>query len=333
MTLSSGTKLGPYEVLSPLGAGGMGEGYRARDSKLERDVAIKVLPAHLTADPEALGRFEREAKAVAALAYPNILSIYDFGTHEGVSYAVMELLEGETLRDKLDAGAVSQRQAVDWAQQIARGLSAAHGKGIVHRDLKPENVFVTKDGHVKILDFGIAKRVEKAEEQTSAPTGSKRTAPGTVMGSVGYMSPEQVRGLPVDHRTDIFSFGAMLYEMLSGRKAFRRDTTSDTMAAIMRDEPPELTESGRNIPSSLDHIVKHCLEKDRENRFQSARDLAFDLSEMSGATAAVSGAQAAVKTSSRARIIAVAAVLVLAAVGLILWKRPGSTASSASAGV
>ena len=308
--------------------------YRARDSKLDRDVAIKVLPAQLTADPEALARFEREAKAVAALAHPNILSIYDFGTHEGISYAVTELLEGETLRDKLDAGAVSQRQAVDWAQQIARGLSAAHGKGIVHRDLKPENVFVTKDGHVKILDFGIAKRVEKAEEQTSAPTGSKRTAPGTVMGSVGYMSPEQVRGLPVDHRTDIFSFGAMLYEMLSGRKAFRRDTTSDTMAAIMRDEPPELAESGRNIPPSLDHIVKHCLEKDRENRFQSARDLAFDLSELSATTAPLSVAQAAVKPSPRKSVLlAVAAALVLATVGVLLWKRPGSTASSASPGV
>src|SRR5215467_11978211 len=226
MTLSTGARLGPYEIVSPLGAGGMGEVYRARDAKLERDVAIKVLPSHLTSDPTALARFEAEAKAVAALSHPNILAIHDFGKADGVSYAVTELLEGETLRDKLDAGAVSQKQAVDWAQQIARGLSAAHGKGVVHRDLKPENVFVTSEGHVKILDFGIAKRVEKAEEQTSAPTGSKRTAPGTVMGSVGYMSPEQVRGLPVDHRTDIFSFGAMLYEMLSGRKAFRRDTAA-----------------------------------------------------------------------------------------------------------
>src|SRR5262249_17103957 len=266
MTLTAGSRLGPYEVLSPLGAGGMGEVYRARDSKLDRDVAIKVLPPELTSDPEALARFEREAKAVAALSHPNILAIHDFGTHGGVSYAVMELLEGETLRGKLDSGPISQKQAVDYALQIAKGLSAAHGKGIVHRDLKPENVFVTKDGHVKILDFGIAKRVETGDEQTSAPTGGGGTAPGTVMGQVGYMAPEQVRGLPVDHRSDIFSLGAILYELLSGRKAFKRETSSDTIAAILKEEPAELTQSGRNIPPALDHIVKHCLEKDRENR-------------------------------------------------------------------
>ena len=283
MTLSAGTRLGPYEILSPLGAGGMGEVYRARDSKLERDVAIKVLPQSLAADPDALARFEREAKAVAALSHPNILAIHDFGTHEGTAYAVMELLEGETLRGKLDAGPIPQKQAVDYALQIAKGLSAAHEKGIVHRDLKPENLFVTKDGHVKILDFGLAKRVEAVApgEETSAPTGSGHTEPGTVMGTVGYMSPEQVRGLPVDHRSDIFSFGAILYEMLSGKKAFKRDTASDTMAAILREEPPELTESGRNISPALDHIVRHCLEKDRDNRFQSAKDIAFALSEAS----------------------------------------------------
>src|SRR5690349_9411169 len=209
MSLASGTRLGPYEILAPIGAGGMGEVYRARDRKLDRDVAVKVLPAQLTSNPDALARFEREAKAVAALSHPNILAIHDFGTHEGVSYAVTELLEGETLRGKLDGATVTQKQAVDWALQIAKGLSAAHGKGVVHRDLKPDNVFVTNDGHVKILDFGLAKRVDAAPaEQTSAPTGTGggHTEPGTVMGTMGYMSPEQVRGLPVDARTDIFSF-------------------------------------------------------------------------------------------------------------------------------
>jgi TolB-like protein/Tfp pilus assembly protein PilF len=281
MTLSAGTRLGPYEILSPLGAGGMGEVYRARDRKLDRDVAVKVLPQSVAADPDTLARFEREAKAVAALSHPNILSIFDFGSQEGVSYAVMELLEGETLRGKLDSGPISQKQAVDYALQVARGLSAAHEKGIVHRDLKPENLFVSRDGHVKILDFGLAKRVETVApgKETSAPTRSDQTEPGTVMGTVGYMSPEQVKGLPVDHRSDIFSFGTILYELLSGRRAFKRDTNAETMAAIMRDRPAELSESGRNISPALDRIVQHCLEKDREHRFQSARDIAFNLSE------------------------------------------------------
>src|SRR6202011_917826 len=202
MTLSAGTRLGLYEILSPLGAGGMGEVYRARDKKLDRDVAVKVLPESVAADPDALARFEREAKAVAALSHQNILAIHDFGNQKGVAYAVMELLEGETLRGKLDAGPIPQKQAVDYALQVAKGLSAAHEKGIVHRDLKPENLFVTKDGHVKILDFGLAKRIESVApgEETSAPTVSGHTEPGTVMGTVGYMSPEQVRGIPVDHR-------------------------------------------------------------------------------------------------------------------------------------
>ncbi|HYT32605.1 MAG TPA: serine/threonine-protein kinase, partial [Thermoanaerobaculia bacterium] len=273
MTLSAGTRLGPYEILSPLGVGGMGEVYRARDSKLKRDVAIKVLPQSLTADADALARFEREALAVAALSHPNILAIHDFGTHEGTAYAVTELLEGETLRGKLDTGPMTQKQAVDCALQVVKGLSAAHEKGIVHRDLKPENLFVTRDGHVKILDFGLAKKVDAVApgKETDAPTGSGHTEPGTVMGTMGYMSPEQVRGLPVDHRSDLFSFGAILYELLSGKRAFKRDTASDTIAAILKEEPPELTQSGRNISPALDHIVKHCLEKGRENRFQSAK--------------------------------------------------------------
>ena len=267
----------------------MGEVYRARDNKLDRDVAIKVLPQSVATDPDTLARFEREAKAVAALSHPNILSIFDFGVAAGIAYAVMELLEGETLRGKLDAGPITQKQAVDYALQVARGLSAAHGKGIVHRDLKPENLFVSRDGHLKILDFGLAKRVETVAEM-SAPTRSGHTEPGTIMGTAGYMSPEQVKGLPVDHRSDIFSFGTILYELLSGKRAFKRETNAETMAAIMRDEPPELSESGRNISPALDRIVKHCLEKDRDHRFQSASDIAFNLLEQSS-TSGTSGAR------------------------------------------
>jgi TolB-like protein/Tfp pilus assembly protein PilF len=287
VSLSPETKLGPYVVIAPLGAGGMGEVYRARDSKLDRDVAIKVLPQSVAADPDSLARFEREAKAVAALSHQNILAIHDFGTQDGIAYAAMELLEGETLRGKLDAGPITQKQAVDYALQVAKGLSAAHEKGIVHRDLKPENLFVLRDGHLKILDFGLAKKVEAVApgQETSAPTGSGHTEPGTVMGTAGYMSPEQVKGFPVDHRSDIFSFGTILYELLSGKKAFKRDTNAETMAAILLKEPPELSESGRHISPALDRIVKHCLEKDRDRRFQSARDIAFSLSEQSSPAA------------------------------------------------
>ncbi len=338
MTLSAGTKLGPYEILAPLGAGGMGEVYRARDKKLDRDVAVKVLPQTVAADPDALARFEREAKAVAALSHPNILAIHDFGTHEGTAYAVTELLEGETLRGKLDGAAVTHKQAVDWALQIARGLSAAHGKGVVHRDLKPDNIFVTNDGHVKILDFGLAKRVDVApDHHTNAPTGSGgHTEPGAVMGTMGYMSPEQLRGLPVDHRTDIFSLGAILYELLSGRKAFKRDSASDTIAAILMQEPPELTQSGRNISPALDHIVRHCLEKDRENRFQTAKDVAFAVSEASSSTTAVTGGAQAVMAAPRRKgliWIAVAAVIGLAVAGLILSRRTRTAPGAAASGV
>ncbi len=320
MTLPAGTRLGPYEVLALLGAGGMGEVYRARDAKLKRDVAIKVLPQSLAADPDALARFEREALAVAALSHPNILAIHDFGNEDGVVYAVMELLEGETLRDKLDAGPIPQKRAVDYALQIARGLSAAHEKGIVHRDLKPENLFVTRGDHLKILDFGLAKKVAVVApgQEKDVSTLSVYTEPGTVMGTASYMSPEQVRGLPVDHRSDIFSFGAILYELLSGKRAFRRATVSDTMAAIMRDEPAEL---GRGVPVTLDHIVQHCLEKDRDNRFQSAKDIAFDLSEVSGPTV-TSDVQTVVRAAGTSRIlIAAAAIAVLCVAGVFLLRR------------
>jgi eukaryotic-like serine/threonine-protein kinase len=315
----------------------MGEVYRARDAKLERDVAIKVLPEHLISDPDALARFEREAKAVAALSHPNILAIHDFGKQNGTVYAVTELLEGETLRGKLDGSSVPQGRAVEWALQIARGLSAAHGKGVVHRDLKPENVFVTRDGHVKILDFGLAKKADDgSHEKTNAPTSSGHTTPGTVMGTMGYMSPEQLRGLAVDHRSDIFSFGAILYELLSGRKAFKRDTASDTIAAVLKEEPPELTVTGRNISPALDHIVRHCLEKDREDRFQSAKDVAFALSEASSPTTTVTSGVHVVpaeKPGGKKWIIAAAVVVVLAAAGLFLWKqaKPGVAAPASGA--
>ncbi len=287
--MNPGTRLGPYEILAPLGAGGMGEVYRARDSKLKREVAIKVLPESLAKDADALARFEREAHAVAALNHPNILSIHDFGNENGVAYAAMELLEGETLRSRLDGGALPQRRAVEIAIQIARGLAAAHEKGIIHRDLKPENVFLTADGRVKVLDFGLAKRVGMESAGTNAPTTPAATEPGTVMGTVGYMSPEQVRGRDVDARTDIFAFGAILYEMLSGRRAFKGDSHVETLNAILKEEPPELLESGLHVSPALDRIVRHCLEKSPEARFHSAGDVAFDLENLSTTSSAASG--------------------------------------------
>ena len=261
----------------------MGEVYRARDERLDRDVAIKVLPAAVASDPKALARFEREAKAVAALSHPNILTIFDFGTDGGVTYAVTELLEGETLRSRLASGRIPQKDALDYALQIVRGLAAAHERGVVHRDIKPENIFVAPRGHVKILDFGLAKLEEGPPpgDQTNTPTASVHTDAGTVMGTVGYMSPEQAMGEVLDARSDIFSFGAVLYEMLSGSRPFSRPTVGGTIAAILKDDPPELSESGGNVSPLLDRVVRHCLEKDRNRRFQSAQDIAFALLEAS----------------------------------------------------
>src|SRR5262249_26520365 len=235
-----GTRLGPYEILSPLGAGGMGEVYRARDTRLGRDVAVKVLPTSFSSDKDRLHRFEQEACAAGALNHPNILSIHDIGTHDGAPYVVSELLEGETLRKRLSGTTLPQRRAIDFALQMAHGLAAAHEKGIVHRDLKPENIFITNDGRVKILDFGLAKLTQANgnEQQTNIPTRRADTDPGVVIGTVGYMSPEQVRGQTVDHRSDIFAFGAVLYEMLSGQRAFHGQSPADTMSAILREEPP-----------------------------------------------------------------------------------------------
>ncbi len=275
MPLAPSTRLGPYEILSPLGAGGMGEVYRARDSRLDRDVAIKILPERLAHDPQALTRFEREAKAVAALSHSNILAIYDIGSEGGFTYAVTELLEGETLRSRLSRGALDWRKAVETGIAIADGLSAAHAKGIIHRDLKPENTFLTEDGRVKILDFGLARSTgtstaEKAEAQTV-------TEEGMILGTAGYMSPEQVRGTPADARSDIFSLGCVLYEMIAGKRAFSRETSAQTMAAILEVQPAELVTSGKQVPAGLGQVIAHCLEKNPQERFHSAHDLALAL--------------------------------------------------------
>ncbi len=282
MALTAGTKLGPYEIVSPLGAGGMGEVYRSRDPRLKREVAIKVLPQAFSLDADRLRRFEQEALATAALNHPNILAVFDIGTSEGSPYVVSELLEGETLRERLRGGSIAVRKALDYALQIAQGLAAAHEKGIIHRDLKPENLFVTKDGRVKILDFGLAKLTQaEPGTDTSLPTATHGTEAGVVMGTAGYMSPEQVRGVALDPRSDIFSFGAILHEMLSGKRAFHGDTTADTMSAILKEDPPDLNETNRNVSPALERVVQHCLEKNPEQRFHSARDVAFDLETLS----------------------------------------------------
>jgi eukaryotic-like serine/threonine-protein kinase len=271
-------------MLAPLGAGGMGEVYRARDTRLGRDVAVKVLPSTFSADADRLRRFEQEACAAGALNHPNILIVHDIGTHDGSPYVVSEFLEGETLRKRMSGAALAPRSAIDYALQIAHGLAAGHGKGIVHRDLKPDNIFITKDGRVKILDFGLAKltHADAGQPQTEIPTRRVDTGPGVVMGTVGYMSPEQVRGQAVDHRSDIFSFGAILYEMLSGRRAFHGESAADTMSAVLKEDPPDLSDTNQNISPALERLVNHCLEKNPEARFHSARDLAFALEALSG---------------------------------------------------
>jgi serine/threonine protein kinase/Tfp pilus assembly protein PilF len=282
VTLTSGTKLGDYEVKSLLGSGGMGEVYRARDSRLGRDVAIKVLPSSLSADSDRLRRFEQEARAAAALNHPNILAVHQMGTYEGAPYLVSELLEGETLREQIKRGRLSMRKAIDYGVQIARGLAAAHEKGIVHRDLKPENLFVTKDGRVKILDFGLAKLTQpQSSSEHSAPTFTEGTEAGVVMGTVGYMAPEQVRGQAADHRADIFAFGAILYEMLAGKRPFQKPTSPETMSAILNEDPPGISQVTANIAPALQRVVHRCLEKNPEQRFQSASDLAFALDALS----------------------------------------------------
>jgi Tol biopolymer transport system component len=321
--LSAGTKLGPHEIVAPLGAGGMGEVYRARDARLGRDVAVKVLPASFSSDASRLHRFEQEARAAAALSHPNILAVYDVGTENGAPYIISELLEGESLRDRLRTGPLSLRKATDYAAQIARGLAAAHEKGIVHRDLKPENIFITHDGRVKILDFGLAK-LTQPDAAPESQTVTVHSDPGTVLGTVGYMSPEQVRGKPADARSDLFSFGAILYEMLSGKRAFHGESPAETMSAIMREEPPELTETNRNVPPALERIVRHCLEKNAAERFQSASDVGFALESLSDASGSGTTLHPIPEERKKARlvpaILALAAVVALAA-GFLLGSR------------
>jgi len=288
--LAPGTMLGPYKILMAIGAGGMGEVYRAQDTRLQRDVAVKVLTRNLSTDADALRRFEQEARAAGMLNHPNILAIYDIGDDGGLHYIVSELLEGESLRARIRQSAIPPRKALDYAAQIARGLAAAHERNIIHRDLKPENLFITRDGHVKILDFGLAKlagpRVPNAtpgnEHEATLPTTP--TEPGRLMGTVGYMAPEQVRGGSGDNRSDIFAFGVILYEMLAGAPAFRGESPIETLNSILKDDPPDFFELNVRVPGALDRVVRHCLEKNPDERFQSARDLAFDLGSLSGLT-------------------------------------------------
>lgn len=333
MNLSSGTKLGPYEIVNLLGAGGMGEVYRARDSRLKRDVAVKVLPKALSLDADRLRRFEQEALATAALNHPNILAVFDIGTNEGSPYVVSELLEGETMRERLRSGAITLRKTLDYALQIAHGLAAAHEKGIIHRDLKPENLFLTKDGRVKILDFGLAKLTQAdPASHTSMPTMTQATEAGMVMGTAGYMSPEQVRGAGVDARSDIFSFGAILYEMISGKRAFHRETAADTMSAILKEEPADLSETNRNVSPALERIVQHCLEKNPEQRFHSASDIAFDLEHLSGASSASASARTTTIATTRPKgklLAGIASALGLALIGLGLGWWLGQSGSRA----
>jgi Tol biopolymer transport system component len=324
MALRSGTRLGPYEIQSPLGAGGMGEVYRARDTRLGRDVAIKVLPEALAHDADRLRRFEQEARAIAALNHPNILGIHDIGTHDGAPFLVSEFLEGQTLRGKLISGPLPVRRAIDYALGIAEGLAAAHEKGIVHRDLKPENVFVTRDGRIKVLDFGLAKLVRPEENhETEVTLTNPETLPGMVMGTVGYMSPEQVRGEPIDPRSDIFSFGAVLYEMLTGKRAFKRETSAETMTAILREEPQALNDTGWQGPLELQRILARCLEKNVARRFQSASDLAFAMESLSGTSSGTPTGTSTAKAVSQPKALRAWLPWVIAAallVGTAAWE-------------
>lgn len=320
MTLTSGTRLGPYEILSLLGAGGMGEVYRARDPRLGREVAIKLLPESFARDTDRLRRFEQEARAVAALNHPNILAVHDTGATRSTQYIVTELLQGETLRDRFAKGPLSLRRATDYGAQIARGLAAAHDKGIVHRDLKPENLFITENGTVKILDFGLAKQSPQLQPSSDGATlgSTAQTSAGTVMGTAGYMAPEQVRGEATDHRCDIFAFGSVLCEMLTGQRAFQRNSTVETMAAILNEDPSELdTNSGQRIPSALARIAHRCLEKNPAQRFQSAKDLSFALENVSATTSQAEAVVPVPITQNRWRMLAlVFAGLLIVAVGM-----------------
>jgi len=342
--ISPNTIIAQYTIVSKIGAGGMGEVWRARDTRLGRDVAIKFLPADFAADADRLHRFEQEARATSALNHPNILTVFDIGNHDGSAFIVAELLEGEELRERLKHGHIPLRKAINYAQQIVNGLAAAHGKGIVHRDLKPENLFITNDERVKILDFGLAKLSAAPEFTTSDisedATRKVLTNPGVVMGTVGYMSPEQVRGESVDHRSDIFSFGAILHEMLTSRRAFKRETMAETMTAILKEEPEELSASNPNISPALERIVNRCLEKKADRRFQSTQDLGFYLHELSTPTSVSGASRTMAATAAVAEVkappwlaripwIALAVVSLLAIVALFFAFRGPRSAPEA----
>ncbi|HXR98572.1 MAG TPA: protein kinase [Terriglobales bacterium] len=333
--LPNGTRLGPYEVTGLLGAGGMGEVYRASDSRLGREVAIKLLDTAVAADPERLRRFEQEARALAALNHPNLMAVFDVGTAAapiGAPYLVTELLVGESLQARLQAGPVGARKAVEWARQIAAGLAAAHEHGIVHRDLKPANIFVCHDGRIKILDFGLAKVTQRTTSGEDVTLASGATTPGMTLGTVGYMAPEQVRGEPADARADIFAFGVVLYEMLTGTKPFHRSTSADTMTAILRDDPAEMAGAGAPVPPGIERILRRCLEKQPQQRFQSASDLAFALEDLSagshsGARPALFGSMPpqAASAGTMWRWLALAAIAALVTGGALvfmLWPHP-----------
>ncbi|HEY3173960.1 MAG TPA: protein kinase [Thermoanaerobaculia bacterium] len=328
MTLSAGTRLGPYEILSPLGVGGMGEVYRGRDPRIGREVAIKVLPESFSKDAERLRRFEKEARSAGLLNHPNVLVVYDVGEHEGSPYIVEELLDGETLRERLVQGTLRPAEAIEYGVQVARGLAAAHEKGVIHRDLKPENLFVTRDGRIKILDFGLAKLTQPetaAAEAAEAATLSAVTEAGVTLGTVGYMSPEQVRGLPADARSDIFSFGAVLYEMATGKRAFRGNSPAETMSMILKEQPSSVGDANPDVPPALDRVVCRCLEKEPRRRFHSANDIEFALTDAS-TEAAAPRVLRRLPALRRARLVPLAAVVLLA-IGLLMWWQPSKPAA------
>ena len=331
MIIATGTKLGRYEIRSKIGEGGMGEVYRARDTQLGRDVAIKVIPSSIAVDKDRLRRFEQEACAAGALNHPNILVVHDIAAHDGSPYVVSELLEGETLRKRIAGTPLNQRRAIDYALQIANGLAAAHEKGIIHRDLKPDNIFITNDGRLKILDFGLAKltQLDGNQSQTDVPTKRVDTNPGVVMGTIGYMSPEQLKGRAVDQRSDIFSLGAIVYEMLSGRRAFHGESAAETMSAILKEDPSELSSTNQNVSPALERMVRRCLEKNPEARFHSASDLAFALDALSsGSVPSDQNAASVVSVPTRLKrreylgwmVAAVAVLGLLAMLGFFIAK-------------
>ena len=324
--LSAGRRLGDYEIVSQIGSGGMGVVYRARDTRLGRLVAIKVLPAHLSADSDRLKRFEQEAQSAAALNHPNILAVYQLGSYQGAPYLVSELLEGDTLREQLRQGPVAQERALDYAQQIAEGLSAAHERGIIHRDLKPENLFVTNDGRIKILDFGLAKLAEGdgGSAETVATLGLQ-THPGMIAGTVGYMSPEQVRGEKLDTRTDLFSFGVVLYEMVTGKRPFEGETSGVTFEAILNRQPTPPTKLNSKVAPGLENIITKALEKDREVRYQHASDIRADLKRLKRDSESGHTASHLAPTPKKSRVIhwlVPIAVVILLASAILLYKRP-----------